>query len=172
MDCITTAVSRGTDTPGRPGKVTALDFLYQVKTHRHWDFRFCFLLLVLWDDSTKTVELTSKMKSVFLSQNIPATWGFFKLKKKKKERKTLPNTVQCKYGYLTYCKIPNFFDPILLPLCWQCLLSLVLYGMTLVIPISATVLSTLQSSQGAGCGPWNTPLVPHLAVMEKLSTLA
>lgn len=87
MDCITTAVSRGTDTPGRPGKVTALDFLYQVKTHRHWDFRFCFLLLVLWDDSAKTVELTNKMKSVFLSQNILTTWGFFKLKKKKKERK-------------------------------------------------------------------------------------
>ena len=84
MDCITTAVSRGTDTPGRPGKVTALDFLYQVKTHRHWDFCFCFLSLVLWDDSTEIMELTSKMKSVYLSQNILATSGCFKLKKKEK----------------------------------------------------------------------------------------
>ena len=33
------------------------------------------------------------------------------------KEKTFPDTVQCKYGYFTYCKIPNFFDPILLLLC-------------------------------------------------------
>ena len=143
MDCITIAVSRGTDTPGRPGKVTALDFLYQVKTHRHWDFCFCFLSLVLWDDSTEIMELTSKMKSVYLSQNILATSGFLNLKKRK--RKTLLNTVQCKYGCFkwnnnfTYCKIPNFFDPILF------LLFLTISPLAIVRYVT-TGLSTIQRS--------------------------
>ena len=73
MDCITTAVSHGTDTPGRQGRVTALDFLYQVKMNTVFSIYLCLPLLVLWDDSTKIVVFMNEMKpSFFFLQNILA----------------------------------------------------------------------------------------------------
>lgn len=81
MDCITTAVSRGTDTLGRPGRVTALDFLYQVKTPRDCGYHFCYSFVSVLREVNQTAEFMSQIKNSLFPPQYFSNQRFLKKKK-------------------------------------------------------------------------------------------